>query len=464
MKLLSAFLIGLLWAIPTYSQDIVGSWYGTLKVQGTELPLVFNIKTTVDGYSATMDSPKQRAKDIPVQTTTFEKSVLTLSIPQGKIEYSGTLKHGQIEGTFSQMGQSFPMVLTRKEAKTTSKRPQEPITPYPYYVEEVSFKNEGADVELSGTLTLPKQRGKFPVVVLISGSGPQNRNEEMMGHKPFLVLADHLTRAGIGVLRYDDRGVAQSTGNFANATSNDFAQDVEAAVKFLKNRKEIDAKRIGLIGHSEGGLIAPMVASKDESIAFIVLMAGPGLPGDQILLMQQELVARASGVSQEEIDLTRKMNEGMFDLIRAHKDESNLPALTEDYIEKLFDENTELPIPENMTKEAFIRMQVQQVNSPWMLNFLTHEPAPVLKEVTCPILALNGVKDLQVPCDANLEAIEKAVKSGGNDQITTVRLEGQNHLFQECETGAPSEYAEIDQTLSPKALETMTTWILAQIK
>ncbi|HUH45644.1 MAG TPA: alpha/beta hydrolase, partial [Arenibacter sp.] len=256
-KVVLTLIIGFI-SLSGLGQDISGAWNGVLKVQGIQLRLVFNIDKTANGYIATMDSPDQGTNGIPVTTTSFDNSLLKISIASAGIEYEGVLDQDHIiNGNFRQAGQSFPLSLSKSEKVEKSVRPQEPIKPYPYYEEEIYFENREDAVKLSGTLTLPRKDGFFPAVILISGSGPQNRDEELMGHKPFLVLSDYLTKNGIAVLRYDDRGVGASTGDFKTATSLDFSKDAEAGVQYLKTRKEIDTKKIGLIGHSEGGLIAP---------------------------------------------------------------------------------------------------------------------------------------------------------------------------------------------------------------
>ncbi|NBP70884.1 MAG: alpha/beta hydrolase, partial [Cytophagia bacterium] len=278
MKIFPTLLLTLLVSLTTLAQDINGQWNGLLKVQGTQLRVVFNLKQTENGLSATLDSPDQGAKGIPTTASSFENGVLKIAIANLTVEYEGTLGSDNIiVGTFKQAGVAFPMNLSKEKIeKEKIVRPQEPAKPYPYYTEDVTFENKSAGISLAGTLTLPEKEGVFPVVILISGSGPQNRDEELMGHKPFLVLSDHLTKNGIAVLRYDDRGTALSKGDFKTATSVDFATDVEAAMAYLKTRKEINKKKMGLIGHSEGGLIAPMVASRSKDVSFMVLLAGPG--------------------------------------------------------------------------------------------------------------------------------------------------------------------------------------------
>jgi uncharacterized protein len=444
-----------------FSQDITGDWNGALKVGGMQLRLVFHITKTDAVYSATMDSPDQGAKGIPMSKTTYENQVLTVEMAAAKINYSGTFNNKDtVMGTFNQGGQSFPLVLTRKAIeKVEAKRPQNPVKPYPYYSEEVTFMNVKDSIKLAGTLTLPKKEGKFPVVVMITGSGPQNRDEELMGHKPFLVIADYLTRNGIGVLRYDDRGCYESKGNFAKATTNDFATDVDAAVNYLKTRKDIDSKKIGLIGHSEGGIIAPIVASKNKSVSYIVLMAGTAIPGSELLLRQQDLIGRASGMKDDDLKTAAELNTHIYKLVDQYQNTDTLKSKIINYLLAKSKELPDLKIPEGKTVNDFIDMQLAQLMSPWMLNFIRYNPAPTLKKVTCPVLAINGDKDLQVPANVNLPSIEKALKKGGNKKGTIKELPGLNHLFQECKTGLPTEYGEIEQTVSPTALELMASWI-----
>lgn len=459
-------LFSLLLSLTVAAQDITGQWNGALNVQGTQLRLVFHISRSANGLSSTMDSPDQGAKGIPTTTTAFDNSVLTITVSSAKIEYQGTLgKDSIIVGTFRQGGQSFPLNLSRAEiAKQTLKRPQEPTKPYPYYSEDVQFENSAAGITLAGTLTLPQKDGVFPVVVLITGSGPQNRNEELLGHKPFLVIADYLTRNGIGVLRYDDRGTALSKGNFKAATSADFATDVQSAIAYLKTRKDINTKQIGLIGHSEGGLIAPMVASQNKDVAFIVLLAGPGIPGDQILLLQQKLIGRAGGVSEAELNKNERENAKAFAIVHQSGSLEQLKKDLTSFLTASLKENPNSGKPADMSDSAFVQLQVNQIATPWMQYFLKYDPVPALEKLSCPVLALNGAKDLQVPPKENLEAIKKALAKGGNRKVTIKEFPNLNHLFQECTTGAPSEYATIEMTFSPAVLSEMVAWIHERIK
>lgn len=441
-----------------YAQDISGKWNGILKVQGIQLRLVFNITQTEKGYSSTMDSPDQGAKGIPVTSTNYENSILKLEVSNAGIQYEGTLdKNNAFVGTFKQGGQSFPLVLTKEEIeKEKVLRPQEPTKPYPYYSEEVKFENTKDKIVLAGTLTLPKKNGKFPAVILISGSGPQNRDEELLGHKPFLVLADHLTKNGIAVLRFDDRGTAKSTGNFKDATTFDFATDVEYAIKYLQTRKEINKNSIGLIGHSEGGIIAPLIASENKDINFIVLMAGSSLRGDKLLLLQKYKIETQMGINQQVIENNQQIFAGAYEIILNENLEKEvlLDTLSQYFISKYGK-----ALPENQ-KNALIN----QLTSTWMINFIRLDPVVYLEKVTCPILAINGNKDLQVPSKENLEVIENIFKKSENTKVKIKELEDLNHLFQECETGATSEYATIEQTISPIALKEILNWINIQIK
>jgi len=302
------------------------------------------------------------------------------------------------------------------------------------------------------------------VVVLITGSGPQNRDEELMGHKPFLILSDYLTRNGIAVLRYDDRGMFSSKGNFAKSTTFDFATDVESAVNYLKTRKEIDPKHIGLIGHSEGGIIAPMVAVKSKDVRFIILMAGTGVQGSELLIRQQEAIGKASGIKDEDLKKTAEINKEAYKIICNTTDTTKLKSELTAFLKLKAKEVPASQMPKGMNEDELVKMEMIQLNSPWMLNFIRYNPEPMLEKVKCDVLAINGDKDLQVDSKINLPAIENALKKGGNKKFTIKELPGLNHLFQECTTGLPKEYAEIEQTISPTALETMANWIKEIIK
>jgi len=447
-------LITILSSFLMMGQEISGKWNGILKVQGTQLRVSFNVTPTQNGYKATMDSPDQKVTGIPIEKTTFENSILKLEIPNAQIAYLGTLnKDNIIEGTFTQGGQSFEMNLSKEVIqKQVYARPQEPQKPFPYYTEEVKFENKTDHVTLAGTLSLPKKEGSFPAVILITGSGKQNRDEEILRHKPFLVLSDYLTKKGIAVLRFDDRGAGESTGDYTKASTIDFARDVQAGVDYLKTRKEINKSKIGLIGHSEGGVIAPMIAGNSKDIDFIVLLAAPGLRGDKLLLLQKEILEKQFGVPENDIKKGQEIFKGAYEIILASTaNDENLKNNLSSYAHSKFDDKT---------AKSF----VDQITNVWWYNFLRIDPAVALVKVKCPVLALNGSKDLQVPATVNLDTIKKVLIKAGNKNTTIKELPGLNHLFQECKTGSPMEYDSIEQTFSPIALEEISNWLLVQTK
>ncbi len=444
------------------AQDVTGDWYGALEIPGNVLPLVFHIKKDQDKLSATMDSPKQGAKDIPVKETTLSGDQLVIKIPNLGIEYTGKWSNGQIEGTFKQGAYSTALKLSRDAGASTAiappKRPQEPNAPFPYQEVVLKFPNVKAGVTLSGTLTVPPGKGPFPAVIMISGSGPQNRNEELLGHKPFLVIADYLTRQGYAVFRYDDRGVAESTGDFAKATSADFADDAECALKFLLTRPEIDPKKIGFAGHSEGGLIAPMVAARNKQTAFIILLAGPGVNGEEILLLQQRLIGEKMGEKAADIALAEQVTRKAAELLKKKTPSDQVMPKLEEYAKERLAK--ELPTATAEEKAELLK-GLAPYGTPWFQYFLTYDPQPALKTITCPILAINGGKDLQVDPNQNLTAIRTALQQNkkSNKHNLVKELPGLNHLFQTAQTGSPEEYAKNEETFSPTALETVATWL-----
>lgn len=463
MKSIFILFIACIASFSLQAQDITGQWNGELNVQQTQLRIVFHVSKTDTGYTATMDSPDQGAKDITVTNTVFEHPYITFEVSNLVLKYTGELKDGEIIGIFNQGGFEIPMNLTRNTIeKAAMNRPQEPKQPYPYDVEEVSFQNSDAKITLAGTLTLPKDNRDIPVVILISGSGPQNRNEEHMGHKPFLVISDYLTRNGIGVLRYDDRGVGQSKGDFATATSADLATDVESAIAYLKTRKEINPNKIGLLGHSEGGLISYMVAAKTTDVNFIVSLAGPGLSGYDIILLQTELINKANGKNPAELEKELAFLKQSLDMVVAG---TNLDEVKIQLTDTLRQQLTNSPklLPEGMTTET-VNQFVETLTTPWLQYFLTFDPGSSLAAVSCPVLALFGEKDLQVPPKENLSAIKNALSKGGNKNVIIKEIPNLNHLFQEAETGSPTEYGTIEQTFSPVVLEEITTWIKRQME
>jgi fermentation-respiration switch protein FrsA (DUF1100 family) len=475
MRNKSAFIIGIFVALilitalsalskGAETEDIEGIWMGTLKVSVVELRIVFKINANADGtLAATLDSPDQGAENIAVSKVTFENGRLYLESKVIQGTYEGQIKEdGSIEGKWQQGGISFPLLLKRIDEAPKLHRPQEPKKPYPYIEEEVTYENEKAGIKLAGTLTLPRSEGPFPAVILITGSGGQDRNETVCGHRPFLVLADYLTRKGIAVLRVDDRGVGGSTGNLLESTGEDFAVDVLTGVNYLKSRKEVNPKKIGLIGHSEGGIIAPIAAARSSDVAFIVLMAGTGLTGEEIIYLQTDLLLKVVGASDKVSAMQRTGSEQIFEILKHEKDntaaEKKIRKIMTDILGKLSKEEKDAL----GASEATIETQLKTLLTRWFRFFLTYDPKTALMKVKCPVLAINGQLDLQVPPKENLSAIEGALKTGGNTNYTIQELPKHNHLFQRAQTGAISEYAKIEETISPIALKAITQWILKQ--
>ncbi|WP_034061973.1 alpha/beta hydrolase family protein [Lacinutrix jangbogonensis] len=352
--------------------------------------------------------------------------------------------------------------LSSLSAQNTN-RPQEPIAPFNYISENVFFKNTEADnIKLAGTLTLPKNKKNPAVAILISGSGAQDRNSEIkqFNHKPFLVLSDYLTNNGIAVLRFDERGVAESEGDFKTATSFDFASDIDAAIAYLKTRKDINTSKIGLIGHSEGGLVAPIVASKNTEIAFIVMLAGPGVNGREVLESQSWEMGKNAGATEETLQFNKALTSAAYNVLKTETESSKIKSgvrLAINTLKKKL-ENKNSPYAIYIT-DAMITQLSAQIASPWLSTFIITEPKDYLKKTTCPVLALNGSKDLQVLPKLNLENIEKALKAAKNKDVTITELESLNHLFQTAKTGRMQEYSQIEETFSPYALKIISDWI-----
>jgi pimeloyl-ACP methyl ester carboxylesterase len=444
-----------------------GTWQGSLTVGPTKLRLAFHIAKKADGsYTGTMDSIDQSAKGIPIPSLTYGDGKLKIEMKNIGGGYEGKMSADkqELEGDWKQSGVSFPLKLKRTDKAEVLNRPQEPKKPYPYLEEEVTYENKKAGVKFAGTLTLPRTGGPFPAVLLITGSGAQDRNEALLGHKPFLVLADYLTRRGIAVLRVDDRGVGGSTGNTMLSTTADFVDDVLEGVAFLKARKDIDPHKIGLIGHSEGGAIAPWAASRSSAIAFIVLLAGPGLPGEEVLYLQGQAGLERNGASKEILAFERQLQGRLFALVRSEKDNAVVQKKSVEIANEEFDKLDQASQKELGDVKTKVEAQSKALVTPWFRFFLTYDPRPVLRQVKCPVLALNGEKDFQVDPKINLPAIEAALREGGNPDFTSKVLPQLNHLFQTCQTGAFSEYSLIEETIAPSALEMMGDWILKHVK
>jgi uncharacterized protein len=459
MKRFLAFF--LLFSVSAFSQDISGDWSGEINISGRKLGFGMQISEVNGQFQSVMDIPEQKAMGIPMTSTVFIENKLTIESKEMRGVFSGEYKDDKFSGTFSQNGANMPFSMARgKYVMKVIKRPQEPKPPYDYEVREVTFTNKMDNVILAGTLTLPKGKGPFPAVVLVNGSGQQNRNSEILDHKPFLVIADYLTKNGIAVLRYDDRGVGGSNGNPATSTSANFALDAQAATAFLHKTKGINKKKIGIIGHSEGGLIAPMVAANPKNkIGFIVLLAGPAVSGGDILLEQQALISRANGESEVEIEENRKMSMALFQFLNENKAKGTSKEELKLWVMNYFTSH-EITLPESMTTEQMAETLANAYASPWVHYFILHDPKEDLLKLKCPVLALNGAKDLQVPANLNLTTFNKYAEIGGNVQFTTKEFPGLNHLFQHCTTGSPNEYQDIEETFSPEVLNYFKDWIV----
>ncbi len=442
-----------------------GSWLGKIEAGAVQLRIIFNLSLTEnDSLIATLDSPDQGAKNIKLGNVTLTGNTLKISAPALMIEYTASIKNDTaMEGTWTQGGNSLTLNLNKLKAAFSINRPQEPKPPYPYIAEDVIFTNIKFNINLAGTLTVPSGDGPFMAVIMITGSGAQNRNEELMGHKPFLVIADYLTRNGIAVLRYDDRGVGGSQGKYSESTSADLATDVEAAFNFLENDPRINSDEIGLLGHSEGGLIAPMVAAADSAVGFIVSLAGPGVSGQELIIRQSQDIARKSGLKETEIKESTDINNKLYDIVKKEKDNNTAESKVMACYAKIL-AGKKMPDAEAVKAIHHLKMTFGANTYTWFRYFISTNPAIFWKKVKCPVLALNGDKDLQVAADENIPAIEKALKSGGNKSVTTIILPGLNHLFQHCKTGLPSEYGSIEETFSPEALKIITGWILENKK
>lgn len=451
MRFLARAVFAVALLVPVLAQaqtaPIAGDWYGTLDA-GIKLPLIFHIQA--DG-ATTLDSPSQGAKALPATATLADgQARIALKIPPASFEGALSADGKILNGQWRQGGGVLPLVLSRDApvAVVGPNRPQTPRPPFPYRAEEVSYGNPASGLKLAGTLTLPEGHGPFPVALLITGSGPQDRDGTIFDHKPFLLIADRLTRKGVAVLRVDDRGVGGSGRGPDTVTSADFATDVEAGIAFLRGRQDIDSSRIGLIGHSEGGLIAPMVAARDAKIAFLVLMAAPGVDGETMLLAQARAVESQMGLTAEQLDTLQARRKAWYAVIREEPD----PARARARLRTLLDE-------QGAPTDAPMRATVASLTAPWWRYMLTYQPRDNLGAVKAPVLAINGSKDLQVLAAANLAGIKAALPP--TTEATIRELPNLNHLFQTTRTGMPTEYAPIEETLAPIALDLIVDWTVA---
>jgi len=442
---------------PKESELFLGKWEGFIEGKGgIKLQLVFEIVKNEDNTLRCLCSlPLQGASGIPVQDFSIEGNAISITIPLVRFTYSGSLKADRqtIEGVLKRGDGETAVNLKKVIRISYPVRPQTPQKPYPYTEQDVKFPNVHDDIVLAGTLTYPKSGGPYPAAILISGAGPQDRNEEGFGgHRFFQVLADDLTKRGIAVLRYDDRGVGESTGSQERATSADLAEDVKAALRFLKTCSFIDPQKIGLIGHSEGGFIAQIVASEIEEVAYIVLMAGPALPGKDILLYQLKVSSEKSVYqSTYTVEITKSW-EQIFHILE--KEENDDRAR-----ERMYSICKGMKLPPEMARDM-IEYNLSAENRYLMRT----DPATFLAKVKCPVLALGGNKDVHVPSSQNLKAVEEILQKAGHENYRTVEFPDINHLFQTANTGLTTEYPLIEETIAPVVLNTIGDWIIKQVK
>ena len=404
-----------------------GAWNGELNVMGTKLPLVFNFSTE----GCTMDSPSQGAKGIPAEKTIKDDGTIKITVAMIGATFEGKMDNNEIKGTFIQNG--FPIPLTLKPGKPVVKRPQTPVAPFPYKEESISFTNAG--YTFNGTLTLPQNCSKTtPVVLMVTGSGQQNRDEELFDHKPFAVIADALARQGIASLRYDDRGWGDKSLDFSQFTTADFLQDAASALPLLRKR----FNKVGVLGHSEGGTIAMMLASEGKA-DFIVSLAGMAISGKETLVMQNRQAMSALGLPKDVVDSYCTTISNILDEIAKGKKTSEISIDG---------------VPDNL--KPILKRELEQTSSPYIRHFITLDAGKQLSNIKCPVLALNGTKDTQVDCTANTTQLEKCLT---NCKHTIKKIDGTNHLFQHCTTGSIVEYQQIEETIAPDVLETITKWI-----
>jgi uncharacterized protein len=440
--------------------EVEGRWKGALTVAGSSLDIVVTLKGRAEGMGGTIDIPQQGASALPLSNVSYQRPAVHFEIAgvPGAPTFNGAFTGDVIDGEFTQAGVAGTFHLDRDREFHAG---AEETVAVPYAHEDVTFTN--GDVRLAGTLTLPDGPGPHPAVVLISGSGPQNRDSELFGFRTFFVIADHLTRHGIAVLRYDDRGVGGSTGSVMASTSADFADDVSAAVDMLQDRPDIDPSHIGLLGHSEGGLVAVLAATRTSNVSFVVLLATPALPGADIMLAQGELIAHVNGAGEDAIQRQRAMQQRVFAAVRTGEGWDTIGALI---AEEAREALTRMP-PERRAalkdETAFVQAQVDAqlgfAQSTWFRYFLDYDPRPTLQKITVPVLGIFGELDLQVPADQNRDALQHALTAGGRTDYTIETLPRANHLFLTATNGSPAEYPTLEKAFVPELLPMVTSWI-----
>ncbi len=447
----------------------VGDWYGTMNV-GQELSIVFHISEEDGELTAKLDVPKQGAKGIPCSEVTTKGSNISIKMNMINSTYTGTVSNKEIKGKWHQNGLDIDMVLTQQApAKKVRKRPQTPKPPYSYNSTDLIYHSSDESIQYGATITTPSVDKKHPALILITGSGAQNRDEEIEEHKPFAVIADYLTKNGYAVLRVDDRGVGKTTGN-TDATSADYAYDVMAGIAYLKTRDDIDLKKIGLLGHSEGGMIGPMVANRSKDVNFIILMAGPGIKVMDLMVEQNYESLLKMGINEEMAKEYTVLYKNIMSIITTAESKQAATLQVNNAInawKNRTDKNTVATttgIVDETTQKAFADQFLKLYGNKWLNYFINYDPQPELKKLRCKVLALNGEKDIQVVSKSNLAGIEAALKKSKVKSYEVKEMKGMNHLFQKCTTCTAQEYGELETTIEPEVLETITEWLDENVK
>ena len=471
MKKIFILFLSFILCVTGFSQATVSNWTGILNAGGQKIELRLHLVQNPDKtYSSNWDVPAQKAMGITSSKTQLENNQLSIEIKMIGASYTGKInaEGNAIEGSWGQSGMSFPLnmePLKEGQAATIIAKPQTPKPPFNYASEDIVYKGVQTQLNYGATLTYPKDNAKHSLVILITGSGRQDRDETIFDHKPFAVIADYLTKKGFAVLRVDDRGAGKSTGDFSKSTTADFALDVEEHIRYAKTLAMIDTTKIGLLGHSEGGLIAPMVAARNKSVAFIILMAGPGIEIAELMAVQNEMVLKSAGISQQAIDAYIPLYKQLMKTIIVMDKKEDAILTSKSIVKEWFNKTDKnlVKLTTNISTEAdidkFATSMAETLSTNWWKFFAAYNPQLNLQKVKCPVLALNGSADIQVPAAVSIKGIEAALKKGGNKHFVTKQFEGLNHLFQKCNKCTVQEYGELETTIEGEVLETIGNWL-----
>jgi pimeloyl-ACP methyl ester carboxylesterase len=472
LKKISFLFLSFILSVTGFSQATVSNWTGILNAGVQKIELRLHITQNPDKtVTSTWDVPAQKAMGISSSKTELVNNQLSIEVKMIGASYTGTINAAgtAIEGTWGQSGMNFPLnmePLKEGQTETIIAKPQTPKPPFNYASEDIVYKGVQTQLNYGATLTYPKDNVKHPLVILITGSGKQDRDETIFDHKPFAVIADYLTKKGFAVLRVDDRGAGKSTGDFSKSTTADFSLDVEEHIHYVKSLAMIDTTKIGLLGHSEGGLIAPMVAARNKSVAFMVLMAGPGIEIAELMAIQNEMVLKSAGISQQAIDAYIPLYKQLMKTIIAMDNKEEAISSSKSIVKTWFDktDKTFVQSTTNISTEAdidkFATTMAETLLTPWWKFFAAYNPQPTLQKVKCPVLAMNGSADIQVPAAVSIKGIDSALKKGGNKHFVTKQFEGLNHLFQKCIKCTVPEYGELETTIEGEVLETIGNWLI----